>query len=146
MRMRVPPRGAKSHSRTPPATSCTLRRGVSPGRNIAHTRYCVGDIEVEVKPPAPPDAVPKIVLKAAIEMRAAQSQDGIGSPNGPEHPRLFETCADHRLAACFDDARADKQVLAAKLGIAHTLCISLEVVCLGANLVGYLETGGVDRP
>jgi hypothetical protein len=32
-------------------------------------------------------------------MGAAQRQDGVGSPDGPEHSRLFETRADHRLAS-----------------------------------------------
>ena len=31
-----------------------------------------------------------IVLKAAVEMRAAQGQDGVGSPEGPEHSGLLE--------------------------------------------------------
>ena len=37
-------------------------------------------------------------------------------------------------------------MLATKLGIAHTLRISFEVVCLGANLLGHLGIGGVDGP
>src|SRR2546429_6762809 len=37
-------------------------------------------------------------------------------------------------------------MLAAKLGIAHTLCISFEVICLGANLLGHLGIGSVDGP
>ena len=41
-------------------------------------------------------------------------------------------------------ALANKQMLAAKLGIAHTLCISFEVICLGANLLGHLGIGSVD--
>jgi hypothetical protein len=67
-------------------------------------------------------------------------------PDGPKHSRLFETRADHLLACGFDYTRANKQVLAAKLGIAHTLRISFEVVCLGANLLGHLGIGGVDGP
>src|SRR6266481_5446841 len=78
-----------------------------------------------------------IVLKASIEMGAAQRQDGVGSRDGPEHSRLFETRADHRLASSFNYTRANKQVLAAKFGITHPLCISFEVICLGANLLGH---------
>src|SRR5438132_284515 len=79
-------------------------------------------------------------------MRAAQRQDRVGAPHGPEHSRLFETRADHRLAASFDYTRAHKQVLAAKCGIPHPLCIPLEVVCLGANLLGHGGIAGVDGP
>src|SRR5258707_7287338 len=84
-----------------------------------------------------------IVLETAIEMKAAQCQDRVGSPDGPEHSRLFEARADDRLASSFDHTRANKQVLAAKLGITHPLCISLEVIGLGANLLG--QWGGTGR-
>jgi hypothetical protein len=46
-----------------------------------------------------------VILKAAIEISTAQSQDGVGSPDGPEHSRAFETGSDHRFASGFDDAR-----------------------------------------
>src|SRR5258708_37772335 len=79
-------------------------------------------------------------------MRAAQCQDRVGSPDGPEHSRLFEARADDRLASSFDHTRANKQVLAAKLGITHPLCISLEVIGLGANLLGQWGIVGGDGP
>jgi len=50
---------------------------------------------------------------------AAESKDGVGSANGPEHAGLFEAVADDGFAAGFDDAGADKQMLPAKFGIAH---------------------------
>src|SRR5207302_314146 len=87
-----------------------------------------------------------IVLKTAIEMRAAQCQDRVGSPDGPEHSRLFEARADDGLASSFDHPRANKQVLAAKLGITHPLGISLEVISLGANLLGQWGITGGDGP
>src|SRR6266581_618108 len=87
-----------------------------------------------------------IVLKTAIEMRAAQCQDRVGSPDGPEHSRLFEARADDGLASSFDHTRANKQVLAAKLGITHPLGISLEVISLGANLLGQWGITGGDGP
>src|SRR6202047_5606520 len=87
-----------------------------------------------------------IVLKASIEMGAAQRQDGVGSPDGPEHSRLFETRTDHRLASSFNDTRANKQVLAAKFGITHALCIPREVIGLGANLLVQGGIAGVDGP
>src|ERR1700685_2138493 len=85
-----------------------------------------------------------IVLEASIEMGAAQRQNGVGSPDGPEHPRLFETRADHCLASSFNDTRANKQVLAAKFGITHTLCISREVIGLDADLLVHGGTICVD--
>jgi hypothetical protein len=42
------------------------------------------------------------------------------------------------FAACFDDTRADEQVLLSKFGIAHALRVSGEMVCLDANLVSHL--------
>jgi hypothetical protein len=67
-------------------------------------------------------------------------------PGRSKHSRLFETRAYHCLASGFDYTRANKQVLAAKLGIAHTLGISFEVLCLGAHLFGRFGIGGVDGP
>ena len=32
-----------------------------------------------------------IVFKSAIEVGAAESDDGVGASNGPEHARLFES-------------------------------------------------------
>src|ERR1017187_5529654 len=45
-----------------------------------------------------------VVLKAVVEVAASQGDDGVGSPDRPEHARLFETRADYGLAAGFDDA------------------------------------------
>jgi hypothetical protein len=59
---------------------------------------------------------------------------------------LFETRADHRLASSFNHTGANKQVLAAKVGITHTLCIPREVIGLGANLLVHGGIAGVDGP
>src|ERR1700690_100444 len=91
-------------------------------------------------------AVLPIVLKASIEMGAAQRQDGIGSRDGPEHSRLFKTRADHCLTSSFDHTRAYKQVLAAKFGITHPLCIPHEVIGLDANLLVQGGIAGGDGP
>src|ERR1039458_285303 len=45
-----------------------------------------------------------VVLKAVVEVAASQGDDGVGSPDRPEHAGLFETRADYGLAAGFDDA------------------------------------------
>src|SRR6266403_6116843 len=42
-----------------------------------------------------------VVFKLAIQMAAAECQDRVGSSNGPEHSRPFETESDHRLATSF---------------------------------------------
>src|SRR5260370_6244585 len=87
-----------------------------------------------------------IVLEASITMAAAQRQDGVGSPDGPEHSRLFETRADHRLASSLNHARANKQVLAAKFRITHPLCIPRGAIGLRATLLVQRETAGGDGP
>src|SRR3954469_20625148 len=86
-----------------------------------------------------------VVLKAAVKVTAAQGKNGVCAPDRPEHPGSFETGTDHGLAAGLDDARADKQVLSAELGISHPFRIPLEVIRLGANLLGHFAIGGVDR-
>ena len=58
-----------------------------------------------------------VTLKTAIEVATS---DGVGAEDSPEHPGLF--------------TRADEQMLAAELRVAHALGISLEVVRLGTNL------------
>ena len=78
-------------------------------------------------------------------MAAAQGQNGVGSADGPEHARPFQAGTDHRLAARFDDARAHKEVLAAKLGIAHALCVLLKVVRFAADLLGDFGRVGLDQ-
>ena len=58
---------------------------------------------------------PPSVLKAAVEVTAPESQDGIGAAHGPEHAGLFEALSDDGLAAGFDNTGADEQVLLAEL-------------------------------
>lgn len=57
--------------------------------------------------------------------------------DGPEHAGLFEALADHGFASSFDYARSDKQMLVAKLGIAHPHGVFLEV--------GGLDSDGFDH-
>src|SRR5690348_10648250 len=78
-------------------------------------------------------------------MAAAQSEDGVGSPNCKEHARAFETRTDDRLASSFDDAGANKQMLTAILGISHALRVALKVFGLGADLLGNFGIVGIDR-
>lgn len=67
-------------------------------------------------------------------MATTQGDDCISPADRPEHAGLLEPGADHGLAAGFDDTRANKEVLFTKLGVAHTLGVSLKVVGLSANL------------
>jgi len=60
------------------------------------------------------DAAPPSNLQTCLELTATQSQDGMGTPNGPEHSRLLAARADPCLASSFDDAGADEQVLSAE--------------------------------
>src|SRR5207245_391026 len=82
-----------------------------------------------------PSALP-VIFKAAVEMTAAQSENRVGSPYSPEHARPFEAGADYSLAARFDHTRANKQMLAPKLGISHALRIPRKVVRFRAYLLG----------
>ena len=74
-------------------------------------------------------------------MATAEGDDSVGSSDCPEHAGLFEAGTDYGFASGFDDAGADKQVLAAELGVAHALGISLKVVCLDANLLDDFRIG-----
>src|SRR5437879_13370174 len=71
-------------------------------------------------------------------MTAAQSENRVGSPYSPEHTRSFEAGADYSLAARFDHTRANKQMLAPKLGISHALRIPRKVVRFRAYLLGIV--------
>src|SRR5207249_2133237 len=82
-----------------------------------------------------PSALP-VIFKAAVEMTAAQSENRVGSPYSPEHTRSFEAGADYSLAARFDHTRANKQMLAPKLGISHASPIPSKVVRFRAYLLG----------
>src|SRR6266481_3198536 len=90
-----------------------------------------------------PSALP-VIFKAAVEMTAAQSENRVGSPYSPEHTRSFEAGADHSLAARFDHTRANKQMLAPKLGISHTLRIPRKVVRFRAYLLGNVGIVSID--
>ncbi len=100
----------------------------------------MGDIEVE----SSCAALLPIALELSVEMAAPEGHDGVCPSDGPEHAGLLEAGADYGPASGFDDARADKQVLAAKPGVVHALGISLKVICLDANLFDDFRMGGID--
>ena len=77
-------------------------------------------------------------------MAASEGDDGVGTPNRPEHAGLFEPGADHGFTAGLDYTRADKEVLASKLGIAHARHVPVKVVSLDANLFDHFGIGGND--
>jgi len=90
----------------------------------------VRDIEVELRRPA---RLP-VVLKPAVELTAPQGDDRVGSANGPEHPRLFETFADHGFAASLNHAGADEEMLSTEFWVTHAQGVAVEVIGLDANL------------
>src|ERR1039458_6350836 len=52
--------------------------------------------------------------------------------------------ADYSLAASLDNARPDKQVLLAELGVTHTFGVLGEVLGLGEDLLGQIGIGDLD--
>ena len=98
---------------------------------MSHFCLRVGDIEVE----SSGTPVLPIILKLSVEMTASEGNDSVGPADCPEHAGLLEAGTDYCFAARFDDAGADKQVLAAKLGVAHAFGISLQVGGFDADLL-----------
>ncbi len=74
-------------------------------------------------------------------MTTSQGDDRVGTTEGPEHTGLFEAGTDDGSATGFDHAGADKQVLAAKLGVAHARGVALKVIRLNANLFQKVGIG-----
>ena len=72
------------------------------------------------------------VFEAAAAAVAAECHDLVGSGNSPKHAGLFQSLANDRFAAGFDDTRTDKESLPLKLGIAHSFGVALEVVGFGS--------------
>jgi hypothetical protein len=77
-------------------------------------------------------------------MATAEGDDGVGAGDGPEHAGLFEAAADDGFAAGFDHARADEQVLATELGIAHALGVVLKVSGFDSDAVRNHRRGGIE--
>ncbi len=74
-------------------------------------------------------------------MAAAEGNDGVCAADGPEHAGRLESGTDYGFASGFDDGGADKQVLAAKLGVAHALGIALKIGGLKAKLLDDFGVG-----
>ena len=77
-------------------------------------------------------------------MTTSQGDDGVGTSERPEHAGLFEARADHGLAARLDHTGANEEVLAAERGIAHAVCLRLEVIRLDTDLLDDFGVGGMD--
>ena len=67
------------------------------------------------------------LLEPAAGANAAQGQDVLRPRLSPEHAGLFAPGTDHRLAARFDDPRADKEASAAEGSVFHTFHVAHEV-------------------
>ncbi len=74
-------------------------------------------------------------------MTTSQGDDGVGAADGPEHAGLFESRADHGLAASFDYTGANEEMLTAELRVAHAIGISLKVIRLRTNLFQHFRVG-----
>jgi len=109
---------------------------------IAMDSQCQAGARHEVESCGP--ASLPVILELAVEMAAPQGNDSVGPPNCPELAGLLEAGTDHGFASRFDDARADKQVLATKLGVAHALGISLKATGLDANFLDNFRMGCMD--
>ncbi len=72
-----------------------------------------------------------------LEGCAAEGDDCIGSVHGPEPSRALQA-ADHCEPARCNHSRADEEILAAELGVAHAVGMALEIGCLDAPLVELL--------
>lgn len=57
---------------------------------------------------------------------------------------MCEAGTDHSFAACFNDAGADKEVLATELGVTHDFGVLIEVVGFDADLFGCFGIIGVE--
>src|SRR6516225_11405454 len=90
-------------------------------------------------------AVLPVSFKPVVEVSAAQRQDGVGAADSPEHAGLLEARADDGFAAGLDNAGTNEQMLAAELGVAHTLGVFLEVVGFVVKLLGGLRMGREKR-
>ena len=67
------------------------------------------------------------LLESAAGANATQGQNVLRPGFSPEHAGLLTPGADHRLAARFDDSRADEEALAAEASVFHSLHVAHEV-------------------
>src|SRR5258708_12028633 len=86
-----------------------------------------------------------VVFGAAIEMAAAEGDDGVGTADGPEHAGLFEAAANDGLTPGFDNAGTDEKVLTAELGITHAAGVFLKVIGLLKEFFGDFRRGRTQR-
>src|SRR5882762_7964513 len=67
------------------------------------------------------------LLEPAAGANATQGQNVLRPGFSPEHAGLFTPGADHRLAARFDDSRADKEALATEGSVFHSFHVADKV-------------------
>src|SRR5665811_2528842 len=85
-----------------------------------------------------------VVLKAVVKLTTSEGDDSVSASDGPEHAGLFEASTDYGFAPGFDNAGADKEMLAAELWVAHAGCILGKVVRLDTELLDDFRVGGGD--
>ncbi len=76
------------------------------------------------------------VLKATTELRAAESDDGVGAWHGPVHSGAFEPRADSHFASGFDHSGGSTQALRMELRIAHAVSVGLKIVETATGVFG----------
>ena len=80
-----------------------------------------------------------VVFKAVVEQATAQSEDGVSASDGSEHTGLLAAGTDDGFAPCFNDARADKEMLRPEFLIAHPLGVFFKVGGFYADLFEQLR-------
>src|SRR6267143_946174 len=79
-----------------------------------------------------------VVFKAAVELAAAQGDDGVGSAYCPKHAGLFGTGTNDGFATRFNNTRPNEEVLLAELGITHPCSVPFKVVGCDADCLPQL--------
>ena len=75
------------------------------------------------------------VLEAAAQYRATKGYNGVGSSHGPVHACTLQSCADGKLAACFDNAGRGAEALRMECRIAHPATVLQDVVATLSRLL-----------
>ena len=71
----------------------------------------------------------------------SESDDSVGTANGPKHARLFQSRSDDSFAAGLDDTRADEQMIGPEFRVAHAVGVAGEVLRLGEEQLSQFVVG-----
>src|SRR5580658_2517816 len=76
------------------------------------------------------------VLESSTELRAAESDDGVGTANRPVHAGALEASSNGNFASRLDHAGRSAEALGVELGVAHTLSVGTEILETAASVFG----------